>query len=370
MELGEFLAAALQRAGGLAEAEHEDRLEVLLPPAVAASLDLAEEASLRLRGEVRPGEAYAGYGSDLLARIGAVAAGTGRRFRLELDLPLPKRERVRREGEEVLRLRNATARLASIETTTLGYLVFDFRYAALSEDRAEGLLSVAVNRDGGWSPGLAPALAAFLSAHPGARRPWSAGANGTDSGRLYPAACSLVLRLALEEIRPFIARMERRLTRDLRRIGDYYAALRDEVQRRGARGRGSPEVVRGKLEAIEAERCRRGQDARRRYAVQIQLEPLGALAVRVTGLLLHARLRRRKAEADARLGWNPLARRLDRWLCSGCGGDAGVPFLCDRLHVLCAACPPQCPGCGRGACAACGEGSCRCGGRPGTGEES
>ena len=357
MQLGTFIGATLQRLGGVAEADGDDRLRVLLPGPIAASLDLREESRLRLGGQAGPQEAYAGYGSELLSRLCSMASGGARRFRIELALPLPKRERVEREAEEALRFQNATARVEAIGPETLEYAIFDFRYTALSQDRQEGLLSVAINADGGWCPGLGAALPACLDAHPDARWPWSGQDPEIDPRAHYRAERALADRQARAEVGPFIPRMERRLGRDVRRIDVYYAALRQEIEGRASRH--GPDVLREKLEAIEAERRRRRQDLVRRHAVNLRVEPLGILVLRVSGLSLRARLRRRRNDAPRRLGWNPIARRFDAWLCAACGGEAGVPYVCDRLHLLCASCPPDCPVCGHARCAACGD-RCRC----------
>lgn len=362
MELQRFVGSTLQRLGCVAEVVDGDALEVLLPSPIAASLGLPEEGRLRLSGAPQAGEVHAGYGSALLSQICSLTEGAGRRFRAELALSLPKRERVEREALSVVSFRNAVGRIESIEPDRLDYLAFDFCYAALSEERHEGLLSVAVNLDGGWSPGLGEALERSLSRHPETRQPWTAVPAEPDPRPHYAAARSLALARALSESRPFIARMERRMNRDLRRVGEYYDALRQEVERKRTRGRRG-EPSREKVEAVEGERRRRQQDLRRRYAVTLRVEPLALLALRMTGLRLQARLQRRKNEKRVRLGWNPVARRWDAWLCAGCGGEAGLPALCDRLHLLCPGCPPECPDCGRDACPACRPGPCPCGRR-------
>lgn len=158
------------------------------------------------------------------------------------------------------------------------------------------------------------------------------------------------------------------MLRDMRRVGEYYDTLHGEIERKRGRGREAPELLQEKVDAVEGERRRREQDLRRRYAVTLRVDPVAVLALRVSGLRLHAKLQRRKAERPAVLGWNPVARQLDAWLCATCGGEAGLPALCDRLHLLCAACPPECPDCRRDSCPACRPGPCPCGRRAGPAE--
>lgn len=364
MELERFVEATLRRAGALTERTGGDCVEVVLPESVAAALRLPEASRLRLRGAPEPGEAHAGYGSDLLTGLCSLAEAAGRRYRLELAAALPKRERVERELEGVLSFRNAVGRVESLDEAVLRYLVFDFRYVALSEERHEGTASVAVHVDGGWSPALPEALEGFLAGHPDARSGWSEESEPFDAARHFRTARALALARALEGSRPFIARMERRLQRDTRRVGEYYDSLRREVEERRPARSADPRSLDSRLDAIEAEKRRRLRDLERRYAVALRVEPLSVLALRVRGLRLAARLQRRKSERRACLAWNPLARQFDRWLCDSCSGDAPVPYLCDALHVLCGSCPPDCPRCGSPSCAACRPGGCRCGWRP------
>lgn len=365
MQLDRFIEATLRRTGALAEACVDDLVETVLPGPVAAALGLPEASSLRLRGAPGPGEVHAGYGSDLLSRICSLAETPGRLFRLEVAAALPKRERVEREIAGASTFGNAVGRVEALDESDLGYLVFDFRYAALSEERHEGALSVAINLDGGWSPGLPEALPGYLADHPEARRPWTEEGEPSGVEALDSAARALARSRALDASRSFVARMERRLQRDTRRVNEYYESLGREAAAPRTRS-GQTQSLPKKLEAIEAEKRRRLRDVRRRYAVTLRVEPLSILAFRTRGLLLRMRLQRRKGERAAVLAWNPIARRFDRWLCSTCGGDAPVPYLCDALHVTCASCPPDCPLCGQLSCGVCRPDGCRCGWRPGS----
>ncbi len=171
MELAAFVESALRRTGCLTESAGPDVVDVILPPPVAASLRVAEEVRLRVRGAPAAGEIHAGFGSSLLAQLCGLSAGTTQRFRVCLEPTLPARERVLKEAEKALTFQNAVGRLESLEPSPLEYLLFDFRFEALSEERHEGLLSVAIDREMGWSPELAGALRAYVSEHAGARRP-------------------------------------------------------------------------------------------------------------------------------------------------------------------------------------------------------
>lgn len=363
MDLARFVESSLKRAGCLTECVETDVVVAILPSQVAVSLQVPEEVRLRVRGVPASGELHAGVGSTLLAQICTLSSGTTRRFRAVPATPVPRRERVLKDVQRALTFQNAVGRLESIEEESLMYLAFDFRFEALSEERYEGLLSVAVDREAGWSPDLARLLLAGAGAANGA---WTEPPPPEEPGEVgagYRRAQRLAMALAREASRGFIDRMTRRLRRDTRRAEEYYGALGVEIERRRSRGRETPEMLRAKVQAVETEKGRRLHDLERRYAVTLRLEPLCLLSMRMAGLSLKAKLLRRKNERIIRLGWNPLTREFDRWLCGGCGGPAGIPSVCDQMHLLCGPCASPCASCGHRACPACTR-RCGCGANP------
>jgi hypothetical protein len=347
MDLQSFVGAVLARQGGVTQMQSDDRILALLPPRVAGSLDLPEEASLRLRGSASDGEVQAGFGTPLLGRICALADTLDRFYRFEISAPLPKIERVEREAEAALGFQAGTAKIDRIEPRILEYVVVDLQYVALSEDRHEGMVTVALDLDSGCSsPGLARGLDTYLQAHPEAFRGWTGGEAAALPRTLLERAARLALARVQAETKPFVTRMTRRLQRDGARIDDYYQALRDEVDRRRVRPGAAEAKLAAKIDAIEAETLRRHRDLERRYAVRLNIEPLAVAQVRASGLAVHLRLRRRHASAEVNLGWNTVARELDRWTCDACGLEVQSPSLCDALHRLCPECAHRCPKCG------------------------
>lgn len=378
MELQQFIEAALRRSGSLTEVLDADRLDVVLPAAMAARLELPEDTRLCLRGAPAAGEQHAGFGSALLSRLCALTETSARFYRLELAPPPPKRERLGRDAASVLGFQNAAARREALEPATLEYLLVDFRYTALSEERQEGLVSVAIQADGGSSSGLALALPGFLQEHPESRRPWNGQGGAPSLTRIYERAHRRALAEVRAATRSFAGRMGRRLVRDSTRVDEYYRSLLEEAQRKKPRrGRGRPrtdsptfmgrqgnEVLQEKLDAIAMERQRRLQDLQRRYGVTLRLEPLSVLALRIDGYLLSGHLQRRKQERQMQLGWNAVTRRFDQWMCDACGGETPAPAVCDALHLLCTECPAKCPNCSRPVCRACDARGCSCGWKP------
>jgi hypothetical protein len=367
MELQRFVEVALARAGGAVQTT-ANGVDALLVPAAAASLEVGEEVRLRVGGDSRPGEILAGYGSAFLARLCALVESVPRKYRLELEPAPPKRERIEREADSVLAFHGATGRIESIQDAQLEYTLVDFRYAATSDEKSEGIVTVAVSAVGTSSPRLVRELPGFIERHPEARREWRGILDREAAWPLEPslATANRVARAVVRaETRPFVSRMGRRLQRDLRRVHDYYGALLYEVENRKRRGSEAPEKVRAKLAAVEAEKRHRGQDLQRRYAVSLRLEPVAVLALRIRGSAAVVRLQRRKAATTLLLGWNGVARELDHWICTTCGAEAPSPVVCAAFHLVCAECPRRCETCGRDACPACAP-ACRCARAAGT----
>lgn len=361
MDLQRFVDAVLTLHGCVTQPHGDGRVDVILGAPVAARLGVAEESRFWLRA-VDPADSspaaaspamatdgvLAGYGTGVLGAICSMAAELGRVYRVELAPPPPKPERVEREADSVLMFQNGIARLEAIETCILHYLIVDFRYSALSEDRHEGLLAVALNLEGGGSSPTLPArLPAYLTEHPEARRPWQGVQEHANVQPALVRAHLQALHMARVETHAFRTRLGRRLHRDRRRVDTYYETLRQEVARRRSREPEDADRLQEKLAAIEAERRHKYRDLDRRYTVRLRLEPLAVLLLRTTGLALRIRLQRSKKALAARLGWNGVARVLDQWTCDSCGAETKVPGLCESLHRLCSACSSRCRACGR-----------------------
>jgi hypothetical protein len=347
MQLDRFLDSVLSRAGSAMQPV-PGGYDALLAPATAAALGVPDEVHLHLGPDPGPGEVAAGYGSSFLGAVCTLAQSVARRYRLELECAPPKRERIEREALAACVFRNASARLESIDDAVLRYTIVDFRYAATSDEKSEGLVTVAVSSTGTASPRLAATLGEFLVRHPESRREWRGEASQEESWPIQAAlesAVRVARPIVRAETRAFVARMERRMTRDLRRVHEYYGALRDEVKANKRGASRAPEKVEAKLAAIEAEQSHRIQDIQRRYTVTLALEPIAALALRIRGLDVQLRAQRRRATALLRLGWNGVARELDGWICVSCGAPAPSATLCESFHPSCLACSNRCAGC-------------------------
>ena len=167
------------------------------------------------------------------------------------------------------------------------------------------------------------------------------------SGVLAAARCQAGIA-AGEVFREFRANLNRRLTRDLTRLQEYYLTLAGEIEkRRRKKGHdpGEQERAVSRLEATKADYLKKIQDARDKYALEIVIEPVNALRVEMPVTILDIALQRRKETRLVSLPVNPLTRSPEAPVCESCRTPVLKFHLCDSLHILCPACFPRCLTC-------------------------
>ena len=170
-------------------------------------------------------------------------------------------------------------------------------------------------------------------------------------------------------LQPFLSGMERRMAKDADRLHTYCSALRNEALSRIEDDRkkavGDDAIVKHqelRMKAIEREYDAKIADLRRKYAMTVDVKLAQALRLAMPVHRIRGTLMRRKGKRPIHLDWNALSKRLDTFLCEGCGAISATHVLCDeRLHILCPACLAGCGSCGAEYCRACHPRECpRC----------
>ena len=306
----------------------EDRAMALLPPDLAAGLELPEEVTLDARG--RDG-VPCGYGSELLRRVvdrtlerGAVVAGVAR-------TELPRQGPPPYSGVNVALRPGATSSAAV--WTAIGHFVVDAR----ATDRRELRVAAAVCLADG-AP-LPPPGA--LSLTPTDERP-DAGALAAAADRLQQEA----RRAAMEALAPFLALMARRHRRDVLRVDQYFQELDADLANRARRSRG--EAMAKKRATLPAERARRLHTLTESHTIQVQIQPVALVLARYAAAEIPLTVLRRKKSRTVTVRYDSLVRRWHPLVCEGCT-DATMSFgACDdAVHILCARCVAEarCPRC-------------------------
>ena len=231
-----FVAALLAEGGALVEPLEPDGLDVLAPSPLQQALGVGEFCRFGFGPSLPDGAQRIGIESDWLARFARVAGERGRWNRRVLDPGARKAPDAERLLEQELALDNATFRLLDAAPAWTRYLLLDFRFTALSDEKREGTRRLAINLATGAMPEaifdrIAPVLAdAEDAALPtGAALPpdWERARVIERVQRALPWRVEAALA-------PFVTGLRRRLTRDLDRLHAYHNDLHREASQRAA----------------------------------------------------------------------------------------------------------------------------------------
>lgn len=357
IQLSDWVRDLLLSRGALVEAEREGVLRALLPPEVSAALAAGDWLSL-----------------DFGARTGADDAGEWLERLSGLLPPQPTvagarlRQRAatgRIDAEAILNrelvVQNGVWRLLEDFTATAPYYLFAFQYSVESDERTIGFLSVCLN-------GAARAMAEqperlLRSVHDDLEDDPEFAVNSAQLAALHPLAG----RVAQAEVRARIGAAEqsanRRLARESERTESYYRGMLAEIEKRAARrsaDAAAAEKERSRMEATRLDRAAKLEDLVRKFSLRVKLELTDVLVVPLPVRTISVRLIRKKEERLVALAWNAVLKALDTPLCEHCSNHARPLFLCEKVHMLCAACLGPCRACGRVFCRSC-QAKCKCG---------
>ena len=367
--LQSFVADLLTAEGALVEPIEPEGLDVLAMPAVQAALGVPEMCRLGF-GTTLPSDAQrVGLETDWLDRFARLLGERGRWSRRILRPELRAlSDPERMLGHELL-LDNATFRLVGVTPAWTSYLILDFHYSAVSDDKRDGVLRLGVNQATGALPD------AVLDAV----APWLEGDDAVparpDAAELPPAwhrqrvldlvAHALPARLDTA-LAPFVKGLQRRLSREQDRLYEYHDDLYQAASRRAVGlaeadpGRPREEL---RIAAIAREYQAKLDDLARQYAMRVTVAWTQTLVLEMPVQRFEVQIRRRKAERTILLDWNPLARRLESPVCEFSFSAERPRLACDdAVHLVTRAGLGPCTGCGKPFCRACHQGTCpKCG---------
>jgi hypothetical protein len=354
--LQQFTRDLLHHAGALVDDAGEGALDVIVGDALGADLGLAGYERLVFHPELEAGGArLVSYESPVVDRMETLVSRLGRVAVLRppaAALKAPDAESALARG---LTLQNGVYRVRRVETAEATYVGVLFEYNALADERSGGLTTAWVNADARSAPTFAT-WPAWLQT-PG---PDPAEADTEEVGGVevpWPMAIAKAREAVVTSLGDFLASLARRRDRDAARLREYYGTIDEEIRRKLARPRITPEARRREMDRLEATartyRARVG-DLGDRYRVRVRLTPAAVMLCRLAIARITVRLMRRTASADATFVWNPIDARLERRACDGCLVPTASAWLCDeRVHYLCERCLSPCDGCGRAYCRAC-----------------
>ncbi|MHB8764525.1 MAG: RING finger protein [Deferrisomatales bacterium] len=363
--------------GALVAPLEPEGLEVLAPPPLQAALGLPEWFRLGFGTELPDGARRVSLESEWMTRVGDLLGEGGRWLTRVLPPARGSLGDPERALEHGLALANASFRLRGVRPAWTRYLVFTFRYTALSDEKRDGLVTLGVNTAtgavlDGWEDDLAAPLPEADGVPPPPAElpaPWP-------RQRLAALLDASVAHRVRGRLEPFVAGLARRQDRDLARLASYYGDLRREALDRLARlpaadrsdkQRAAAEREEQRLAAVAREYRAKVSDLGQKYALRVTLEWVQTLELVAPVERLEVLVRRRKGERLIALDWNPRARRLEPAPCEHGHTPDRVRLVCDdALHLVAAEALAPCPGCGKSYCRACHPDHCpKCGRRAG-----
>ncbi len=374
-DLRDILARTLAAQGALVEPIHPDGLEIFAPQNVQQALALPEWSRVGF-GTTLPEQAVrvsfeAEWAQRLMRLLGERGAYCA--FNWPSSAPPAPAEELERELSRALVLGNATFRLKEVTAARGCYFLLVFHITSTSDDKREDTLYLCINEsNGAVADRLINPLLAKL------REDWGSGAAGPTQAELPLALSGQRLReranrLLPAHIRtklaPFLAGMERRMSRDLERLHSYYGDLRMEmlarIENKKRKGE-EPKVLEAeqmRLQAIEREYPAKVADLDRKYAMSVDVSLAQAVRAQLPVLRAELFLLRRKGIRKLHMDWSPLAKGFDLLSCEACFALPRAFSVCDdKLHLVCSACMPACSACARESCRVCHPVKCpRCG---------
>jgi len=314
-ELVQFAARVIEYHGGITEQHRENDAVAIVPHDIALILETPEEFRL---GE---DEVPLLYGSSFLDRLVHLSTKDIPLVYGQVEAPYLKKEGFDWLLESDLLFSDCQVRIGGRAETRAPYLVLTCRYVALSDERKEGIVTVAAREsDGAVIDGLEAGL---LDLHP----QWYPAASvphyqfAPDAAAAVSSALRHAQKCAGDDLADFFSSMQRRLHRDVQNTREYYAALQKEMQQslsRSSLGDAQRSERLAKIEYLPREMERKVIDLQNKYRVQVQLSGVAVMRLLVTVALVTADIRFHSFSRSLTLTWNPLTRRLDPLVCEQC----------------------------------------------------
>jgi hypothetical protein len=364
----DFAARLLEHEGALVEPIEPEGLEAMLPENLQRQLRAPEFLRLGFAAEVPTNAERASLESDWLQRFSQLIGERGQRLRFTVNFEIPPLGNVERTVQHKVVLQNAVHRILQTERAWTRYLIFIFRYTAVSDEKREGIVRFGFNLNNASTidPFADHLLAATLDEEvtEAVVKPASTQLPADWTAAAMKRAVSRALHNQVREnLGQFVNGMQRRLDRDLARIHEYYSGLREEAQKKLKKAKGDSAREKLRIEAAEREYQAKVADLKQKYDLRVKVELIQTLELISPVERITLVIKRRKGERKLQLDWNPVSRRLDPLPCEWSFVAEGPRVVCDdALHIVRPEGHAPCSQCGKEYCRVCSPRRCpKCG---------
>jgi hypothetical protein len=346
-DLEDFVTGVLTHKGGLVESCNEGSCEVLLPGHIARSLGMSEYAALAFRrDDPRPDTIFITYGSSILEEVAALLGEEGRAAAIAFPDRYVKSGDFEREAERAYMFPRARWNLIGVSRERIPYAILNFHYTAVSDERLDGSMSIAVNEATLSCPeGFLEELEKVLLFKEEADL--SEDLTSKPLEKVYEKACSLVRYSLAESLREFTKSMNVRLQRDTKRLHEYYRGIIDSLLRKGRGPKKTGEEEKSsRRDAARLEFRAKVAELREKYSVRVGVRLVSACRVILPAVRCSFKAEYKTSSAVMEVCWNSLTKSMEPVSCSACGRDTYRILICGNLHFTCPDCGPVCPICG------------------------
>ncbi|GEM_PF-3214933 len=337
-ELVDFFTSLLKFRGAIIEPAEGGSVQILAPSDVAASLGVAELFTASFDPEHSEKGILIAYGTPAIDSMISLLEKEGRFVAVSLPDLYVKSGNLDREIMRVFQFPRGHLNYLDSRPLTVSCLLFNFRYSAMSDERLENVSSIAVSESSlavleGMPEKLAGELPyALMAGVPETPAPFS-------PSQCHKKACKHLQQVVAEELNDFKKSMRHRLSRDMKRLHDYYEGMLRELERKRKKSsEASDETKAAQREAIHLEFNAKVQELKEKYSIKVTSRLFSACRVMVPASLSRMELRTGTHSVTMQFFWNALTRGFEPLVCSRCHGDTYEIFLNGGTGVLCRSC--------------------------------
>jgi len=331
---------------------HDKRFEALLPERLSGLLGTPEHILIN-RGAAPESDSLSvdgysvNYGSHLLEKMVNAACCEVPLLACKLEFDYLKSQGFSRMIRDQFSFNGSVGRVENWAKVKSEYLFLTCRYVAQSDEQKEGLLDFMFNLEtGAHVPNMIHTLSTVA-------RKFEADAKTASCSdgkirqivRWVEKQTKAAIR---EEIRSFQESMSRRFRRDVTSLEEYYASLREEMEKSLKRPGLSDQLIKDRKEKIGLlpdEIARKKDDLYKKYGIKVKVEPCSAMLITTPAIKILYRASIGRKHKNLSLIYNPVTKSVDPLVCQSCGLSATSIFFCEKLHLLCPGCSNRCPVC-------------------------
>jgi hypothetical protein len=341
LEPQQFALRFFESRGALIE-KQENGYEVLIPTETASLLNIEEHLHISADSD-KAAESQAivfNYGSELLDGIINAACSPPPFVLCRLEFDYLKKQGFDRAISERFYFANAVGRVEKTAETQTDYFLLTCRYLAQSDEQKMGLLPLMVNfESGAFVPDMHEQLVYAQKTY---LIQTKEDLRSTERfGQLMNRIKKESEKVLEQELAPFLASMTRRLRRDVANLEEYYASLKKEMEQGLERAGISEQLRKERMEKIALlpdEAIRKKHDLRKKYSVQISLEPAAGMLIRTPVVKIFYICSIGKKKKRITLMYNPVTKSIDPLRCEKCDASTVKVAFSPSLELICLDC--------------------------------